>query len=151
MKVTKPDILILHLDEKVFFLTSEWAVFVWFFFFSGWRRHLFLKKLKGEEVCIFNFSSILADYYSMFGTNCHGCDFPIEAGDKFLEALGVKWHDTCFVCVVRRLLSPLKRQKVERELWEHLQCASVLGLLRQPGGSTILLQKGQSAVQESRP
>ncbi|XP_047425587.1 PDZ and LIM domain protein 5b isoform X1 [Mugil cephalus] len=40
------------------------------------------------------------DYYRMFGTNCHGCDFPIEAGDKFLEALGFTWHDTCFVCTV---------------------------------------------------
>ncbi|XP_053195362.1 PDZ and LIM domain protein 5b [Scomber japonicus] len=40
------------------------------------------------------------DYYNMFGTNCHGCDFPIEAGDKFLEALGFTWHDTCFVCAV---------------------------------------------------
>ncbi|MGH0165282.1 UNVERIFIED_CONTAM: hypothetical protein FKN15_056595 [Acipenser sinensis] len=38
------------------------------------------------------------DYYNMFGTSCHGCDFPIEAGDKFLEALGYTWHDTCFVC-----------------------------------------------------
>ncbi|XP_016098178.1 PDZ and LIM domain protein 5-like [Sinocyclocheilus grahami] len=41
------------------------------------------------------------DYYTMFGTSCHGCDFPIEAGDKFLEALGFTWHDTCFVCTVR--------------------------------------------------
>ncbi|XP_066568325.1 PDZ and LIM domain protein 5 isoform X3 [Amia ocellicauda] len=40
------------------------------------------------------------DYYSIFGTSCHGCDFPIEAGDKFLEALGFTWHDTCFVCAV---------------------------------------------------
>ncbi|CAJ1070593.1 PDZ and LIM domain protein 5b isoform X2 [Xyrichtys novacula] len=40
------------------------------------------------------------DYYSLFGTNCHGCDFPIEAGDKFLEAMGFTWHDTCFVCAV---------------------------------------------------
>ncbi|XP_076876689.1 PDZ and LIM domain protein 5b isoform X1 [Brachyhypopomus gauderio] len=40
------------------------------------------------------------DYYALFGTNCHGCDFPIEAGDKFLEALGFTWHDTCFVCSV---------------------------------------------------
>ncbi|XP_029371520.1 PDZ and LIM domain protein 5b isoform X1 [Echeneis naucrates] len=40
------------------------------------------------------------DYYNLFGTNCHGCEFPVEAGDKFLEALGVIWHDTCFVCVV---------------------------------------------------
>uniref|UniRef100_W5N5M3 PDZ and LIM domain 5b n=1 Tax=Lepisosteus oculatus TaxID=7918 RepID=W5N5M3_LEPOC len=40
------------------------------------------------------------DYYNLFGTSCHGCDFPIEAGDKFLEALGYTWHDTCFVCAV---------------------------------------------------
>ncbi|XP_029940789.1 PDZ and LIM domain protein 5b isoform X1 [Salarias fasciatus] len=40
------------------------------------------------------------DYYNMFGTNCHGCDFPIEAGDKYLDALGYTWHDTCFVCTV---------------------------------------------------
>uniref|UniRef100_A0A8C7CHK4 PDZ and LIM domain 5a n=1 Tax=Oncorhynchus kisutch TaxID=8019 RepID=A0A8C7CHK4_ONCKI len=40
------------------------------------------------------------DYYSLFGTGCHGCEFPIEAGDKFLEALGFTWHDTCFVCVI---------------------------------------------------
>ncbi|NXJ83025.1 PDLI5 protein, partial [Trogon melanurus] len=40
------------------------------------------------------------DYYALFGTMCHGCEFPIEAGDKFLEALGHTWHDTCFVCSV---------------------------------------------------
>ncbi|XP_051807114.1 PDZ and LIM domain protein 5a isoform X1 [Acanthochromis polyacanthus] len=40
------------------------------------------------------------DFYSLFGTGCHGCEFPIEAGDKFLEALGYTWHDTCFVCAV---------------------------------------------------
>uniref|UniRef100_A0A2K6FW50 PDZ and LIM domain 5 n=2 Tax=Propithecus coquereli TaxID=379532 RepID=A0A2K6FW50_PROCO len=38
------------------------------------------------------------DYYALFGTICHGCEFPIEAGDMFLEALGYTWHDTCFVC-----------------------------------------------------
>ncbi|KAK7933787.1 hypothetical protein WMY93_004683 [Mugilogobius chulae] len=40
------------------------------------------------------------DFYSLFGTGCHGCEFPIEAGDRFLEALGYTWHDTCFVCAV---------------------------------------------------
>ncbi|XP_068088541.1 PDZ and LIM domain protein 5 isoform X2 [Hyperolius riggenbachi] len=40
------------------------------------------------------------DYYSLFGTMCHGCEFPIEAGDRFLEALGFTWHNTCFVCSV---------------------------------------------------
>uniref|UniRef100_A0A3B3T860 PDZ and LIM domain 5a n=1 Tax=Paramormyrops kingsleyae TaxID=1676925 RepID=A0A3B3T860_9TELE len=41
-----------------------------------------------------------ADYYSLFGTSCRGCEFPIEAGDRFLEAMGFMWHDTCFVCAV---------------------------------------------------
>lgn len=40
------------------------------------------------------------DFYNLFGTGCHGCEFPIEAGDKFLEALGHIWHDNCFVCAV---------------------------------------------------
>ncbi|XP_049326660.1 PDZ and LIM domain protein 5a [Astyanax mexicanus] len=40
------------------------------------------------------------DYYGLVGAGCHGCDFRIEAGDKFIEALGFTWHDTCFVCAV---------------------------------------------------
>lgn len=60
--------------------------------------------------------SVLSDYYTMFGTNCHGCDFPIEAGDKFLEALGFTWHDTCFVCAVR-WRHPLQRQRLNLNLW----------------------------------
>ncbi|RXN29110.1 PDZ and LIM domain 7 isoform X1 [Labeo rohita] len=40
------------------------------------------------------------DYEKMFGTKCHGCDFKIDAGDRFLEALGYSWHDTCFVCAI---------------------------------------------------
>lgn len=41
-----------------------------------------------------------SDYEKMFGTKCRGCDFKIDAGDRFLEALGFSWHDTCFVCAV---------------------------------------------------
>uniref|UniRef100_A0A4X2M8A0 PDZ and LIM domain protein 7 n=1 Tax=Vombatus ursinus TaxID=29139 RepID=A0A4X2M8A0_VOMUR len=41
------------------------------------------------------------DYEKMFGTKCRGCDFKIDAGDRFLEALGFSWHDSCFVCAVR--------------------------------------------------
>ncbi|XP_076980809.1 LIM domain-binding protein 3 isoform X5 [Tamandua tetradactyla] len=40
------------------------------------------------------------DYINLFSTKCHGCDFPVEAGDKFIEALGHTWHDTCFICAV---------------------------------------------------
>lgn len=43
------------------------------------------------------------DYEKMFGTKCRGCDFKIDAGDRFLEALGFSWHDTCFVCAVSTL------------------------------------------------
>ncbi|ELV12593.1 PDZ and LIM domain protein 5 [Tupaia chinensis] len=57
------------------------------------------------------------DYYALFGTICRGCEFPIEAGDMFLEALGSTWHDTCFVCssiAVNR--SSRKAQKANMEL-----------------------------------
>ncbi|XP_078509333.1 PDZ and LIM domain protein 7 [Lissotriton helveticus] len=40
------------------------------------------------------------DFEVMFGTKCRGCDFKIDAGDRFLEALGYSWHDTCFVCAI---------------------------------------------------
>ncbi|KAM8923830.1 LIM domain-binding protein 3 isoform 3-T3 [Pelodytes ibericus] len=40
------------------------------------------------------------DYVTLFSTKCHGCDFPVEAGDKFIEALGHTWHDSCFICAV---------------------------------------------------
>ncbi|XP_072280048.1 LIM domain-binding protein 3 isoform X7 [Pyxicephalus adspersus] len=40
------------------------------------------------------------DYVALFSTKCHGCDFPVEAGDKFIEALGHTWHDSCFICAV---------------------------------------------------
>ncbi|XP_069466874.1 LIM domain-binding protein 3 isoform X4 [Ambystoma mexicanum] len=40
------------------------------------------------------------DYITLFSTKCHGCDFPVEAGDKFIEALGHTWHDSCFICAV---------------------------------------------------
>uniref|UniRef100_A0A452UF72 LIM domain binding 3 n=1 Tax=Ursus maritimus TaxID=29073 RepID=A0A452UF72_URSMA len=46
------------------------------------------------------------DYVTLFSTKCHGCDFPVEAGDKFIEALGHTWHDTCFICA--EILPPEK-------------------------------------------
>lgn len=49
----------------------------------------------------------LPDYEKMFGTKCQGCDFKIDAGDRFLEALGFSWHDTCFVCAVSTSLPPV--------------------------------------------
>ena len=40
------------------------------------------------------------DFNALFSTKCAGCEFPIEAGDKFLEAINQKWHVECFICNV---------------------------------------------------
>lgn len=40
------------------------------------------------------------DFNALFSTKCAGCEFPIEAGDKFLEAINQKWHVECFICSV---------------------------------------------------
>ncbi|RNA14513.1 LIM domain-binding 3-like isoform X1, partial [Brachionus plicatilis] len=38
------------------------------------------------------------DFSALFSVKCSGCQFPIEAGDKFLEAINEKWHVECFIC-----------------------------------------------------
>ncbi|CAF0902974.1 unnamed protein product [Adineta ricciae] len=40
----------------------------------------------------------LEDYRRMFQAKCTSCDFPIEPGDKYLEALGGTYHVECFTC-----------------------------------------------------
>lgn len=66
--------------------------------------------------------AVHSDYYNLFGTNCHGCDFPIEAGDKFLEALGFTWHDTCFVCAVCSGDEFSVQQELEIHISKYCQC-----------------------------
>lgn len=39
-----------------------------------------------------------ADWQAMFQTMCHGCEFPIEPGDKWVEAMGKNFHSECFNC-----------------------------------------------------
>ncbi|XP_076444016.1 PDZ and LIM domain protein 5-like isoform X3 [Babylonia areolata] len=38
------------------------------------------------------------DWASMFQTMCAGCDFPIEPGDRWVEAMGKNFHAECFNC-----------------------------------------------------
>lgn len=38
------------------------------------------------------------DWQAMFQTKCYGCQFPIEPGDRWVEALGQNWHSECFNC-----------------------------------------------------
>ncbi|CAF1188188.1 unnamed protein product [Rotaria sordida] len=46
---------------------------------------------EGQPYCI-------EDYRRMFQVKCTSCDFPIEPGDKYLEALGGTYHVECFNC-----------------------------------------------------
>jgi hypothetical protein len=38
------------------------------------------------------------DWAAMFQTKCHGCQFPIEPGDRWVEALNQNYHSECFNC-----------------------------------------------------
>jgi len=38
------------------------------------------------------------DWQAMFQTKCFGCQFPIESGDRWVEALDQNWHSECFNC-----------------------------------------------------
>lgn len=38
------------------------------------------------------------DWAQLFQTKCYGCQFPIEPGDRWVEALNENWHSECFNC-----------------------------------------------------
>lgn len=74
-------------------------------FRGWWKAHLYwfyldISPFSNTPLSPPHHRSLAPDYEKMFGTKCHGCDFKIDAGDRFLEALGYSWHDTCFVCAV---------------------------------------------------
>lgn len=40
------------------------------------------------------------DWNELFTTKCVGCGYPIEAGDRWVEALNNNYHSQCFKCTV---------------------------------------------------
>lgn len=48
------------------------------------------------------------DFQALFAQKCAGCDFPIEAGDQFFEAINQLWHCECFTCQVIALIVSFK-------------------------------------------
>lgn len=40
------------------------------------------------------------DYNRLFSQTCSGCNFTIDSGDNYLEALSAHWHEACFNCAV---------------------------------------------------
>jgi len=45
----------------------------------------------------------MKDWQRLFQTKCTGCTYPVEPGDKWIEALDANWHSECFVCGVCQL------------------------------------------------
>ncbi|CAH0407657.1 unnamed protein product [Chilo suppressalis] len=41
-----------------------------------------------------------ADWNELFTTKCYACGFPVEAGDRWVEALNNNYHSQCFNCTV---------------------------------------------------
>lgn len=41
-----------------------------------------------------------ADWNELFTTKCFACGFPVEAGDRWVEALSHNYHSQCFNCTV---------------------------------------------------
>ena len=42
----------------------------------------------------------ISDWNELFTTKCFACGFPIEAGDRWVEALNNNYHSPCFNCTV---------------------------------------------------
>jgi len=45
-----------------------------------------------------------ADWNELFTTKCFACGFPVEAGDRWVEALNHNYHSQCFNCTVSVIL-----------------------------------------------
>ena len=43
---------------------------------------------------------LFSDWNELFTTKCVSCGFPIEAGDRWVEALNNNYHSQCFNCTV---------------------------------------------------
>jgi LIM domain. len=61
------------------------------------------KVLQSVQIFIFIFhylNSYFPDWNDLFTTKCFACGFPIEAGDRWVEALNNNYHSLCFNCSV---------------------------------------------------
>ena len=45
-------------------------------------------------------NNLFPDWNELFTTKCVSCGFPIEAGDRWVEALNNNYHSQCFNCTV---------------------------------------------------
>uniref|UniRef100_A0A915HFT7 LIM zinc-binding domain-containing protein n=1 Tax=Romanomermis culicivorax TaxID=13658 RepID=A0A915HFT7_ROMCU len=58
------------------------------------------QQIIGNKLFFYQNSSIFCekDWNQLFTAKCVKCQFPIETGDRFVEALGQSYHADCFSC-----------------------------------------------------
>ena len=91
--------------------------------------------------------SFTADWNELFTTKCVSCGFPIEAGDRWVEALNNNYHSQCFNCTV----SPRDYHilKVCRSYW-FPQCFFSAAVQKEPGGPEVFRQGGEGVLPQPR-
>lgn len=109
-------------------------------------------------LCLMTCVLIVTDWAGMFQSKCFGCNFPIEMGDTWIEALGQNWHAECFNCTVRRyrplwakngLLSLLKIGLFYTTgYWEHLVFIYLLTCII-PSNASLTYGSGYSWIKMS--
>lgn len=75
--------------------------------------------------------TLVTDWQRLFQTKCTGCTFPVEPGDRWIEALDANWHSECFVCGVS-VIYHLKPFGIRPEAG-HVQMVSLLVIPELPG------------------
>ena len=59
------------------------------------------KQLRLHDIMKIHIFDFISDWNELFTTKCIACGFPIEAGDRWVEALNSNYHSQCFNCTVR--------------------------------------------------
>uniref|UniRef100_A0A158P6P4 LIM zinc-binding domain-containing protein n=1 Tax=Angiostrongylus cantonensis TaxID=6313 RepID=A0A158P6P4_ANGCA len=57
------------------------------------------------------------DWNALFTTKCVACKYPIEAGDRWVEALGNAFHSNCFNCTVRKFPNTKMKVEIIMRMW----------------------------------
>lgn len=70
------------------FLHGEWTTVLreWYVLFFELKTH--------------PYGMFFADWNNQFTTKCVSCQFAIDPGDRWVEALGNAYHSECFSCSV---------------------------------------------------
>lgn len=71
------------------------------------RETYYHASCRGWEICLLVMmlrnNVFLSDWNELFTTKCFACGFPVEAGDRWVEALNNNYHSQCFNCTVRMM------------------------------------------------